>query len=225
MISTDFSNKRILSFSAHPDDEIGGAGGLLSIATNAGAKIKLVLCMDPAEPRPDQNEDEERNTRLEEFSIVAKFLNAESEYLGLPRYAQIQLESILPLVRVIRAFKPDIILTLAPSEYHPDHRIISTLTMEAVWQASRNAFPNEGTPHKTKTILMYEADKPMPDPTFLLDITAVAEQKDSLMGLYGSQVSRKNLIKAEDGINSFRGLMYKSGERAEAFLLKEFYYG
>jgi LmbE family N-acetylglucosaminyl deacetylase len=225
MIDTTFSKKRILSFSAHPDDEIGGAGGLLLKAKKNGSALKLSLCMDPAEPRPEKTIKIEREDRLAEFTKVAGLLGAESSYLELPRYAPVNLETILPLVKEIRSFKPDIVLTLAKSEFHADHRIVSSLTMEAVWQAGRSAFPECGLPHKTQTILMYEADCPMPDPTFLLDISDLAEEKDALLGLYASQIARKNLIKAEEGINAFRGLMYRAGTRAEAYKIHEFYYG
>lgn len=225
MITFNFKNLRILSFSAHPDDEIGGAGGLLLQAKNSGSVLKLVLCLDPAEPRLDKSASQERKLRLSEFRTVAKLLDCDSSYLGLDRYPKVELENILPLVEEIRKFKPDIVLTLSDEEYHPDHRAIATLTKEAIWQAGRNAFPRFGKPFKTRTLLQYEADKPMPNVDFLRDISDVIEDKKKLLGLYGSQIQRKDLISAVEGLNRFRGIMYKAGDYAEAFKISEFFYG
>lgn len=225
MINLELKNKRILSFSAHPDDEVGGAGGLLLQAQNAGAEVRLVLCLDPAESRIDTSAEDERKARLKEFEEVTQVLKASSGYIGLPRYPRIEFQNILPLVKEIRNFRPDIVLTLSDQEYHPDHRAVAALTKEAIWQAGRNVFPEYGKPFSTKTLLQYEADNPMQSPDFLRDISDVMEQKRTLIEIYASQVRRKNLVDAVAGLNRFRGVMYKTGEYAEEFKVREFFYG
>jgi len=221
----DFKNLRILSFSAHPDDEIGGAGGFLLAAKNGGALLKLSLVIDPSEERSDASADEEKNIRLTEFKKVAKLLSADSSYLGIGRYPEIELTNIFPLIKEIRDFKPDLVLTPSDEEYHPDHRVVAALAKEAIWHAGRSAFPTLGRPYKAKTLLMYEADKPMSQVGFLYDISAVMEEKKKLINLYESQTARKNLADAMKGLNRFRGIMYKGGEYAEAFKTQEFFYG
>lgn len=225
MINFNFKNLRILSFSAHPDDEIGGAGGLLLQAKKGGSVLKLVLCLDPAEPRMDKTLSQERKIRLKEFKKVAKILNCESSYLGMERYPVISMENILPLVKEIRKFKPDIVITLSDEDYHPDHRAVAMLVKEAIWRAGRNAFPRYGQPFKAKTLIQYEADKPMSNIDFLRDISDVMQEKKKLLGLYDSQINRKDLISAAEGLNRFRGIMYKAGDYAEAFKITEFFYG
>ncbi len=221
----NFKNLRVLSLSAHPDDEIGGAGGLLLQARQGGAILKLVLCLDPSESRLDLSPDQEKEARLDEFQKVAGLLDCAWAYLGMPRYPAVNMDTILPVVKEIREFKPDIVLTLSEQDYHPDHRAVCAITKEAIWQAGRNAFPECGQPHKTKTLIQYEADKPMSDISFLRDISDVMDQKRQLLGLYDSQVKRKDLIAAVEGLNRFRGVMYKAGAYAEAFKVGEFFYG
>ena len=129
------------------------------------------------------------------------------------------------MVKEIREFKPDIILTLSEEDYHPDHRAICSIVKEAIWQAGRSAFPQYGKPFKTKTLLQYEADKPMSKIDFLRDISDVIEDKKRLLSLYDSQIKRKDLISAVEGLNRFRGIMYKAGDYAEAFKISQFFYG
>lgn len=108
---------------------------------------------------------------------------------------------------------------------HPDHRAVAALTKEAVWQASRRAFPRCGEPWRVLTVLQYEADNPMQNITFLRDISDVMDEKKRILGCYGSQVSRKDLVSAVEGLNRFRGIMYKAGDYAEAFHASQFFYG
>jgi len=225
MINFNFRNLRILSFSAHPDDEIWGAGGLLLQAKKEGSTLKLVLCLDPAESRQNKSPNQERNIRLKEFRKVSRLLNSKLSYLGMERYPETKLNNILPLVKEIRKFRPDIILTLSEEDYHPDHRAICSITKEAIWHAGRNAFPEFGKPFKTKTLIQYEGDKPMSNIDFLRDISDVIDQKKQLLSLYDSQTKQKDLISAMEGLNRFRGVMYKTGNYAEAFKITEFFYG
>lgn len=225
MINFNFKNLRILSFSAHPDDEIWGAGGLLLQAKKESSILKLVLCLDPAEQRLNKSSSQERNVRLKEFRNVSRLLKSKFGYLGMERYPVIKLDNILPLVKEIRKFKPDIVLTPSEEDYHLDHKAINTLTKEALWQAGRDAFPKFGKPFKTKTLLQYESDKPMSKIDFLRDISDVMSAKKQLLSSYGSQINRKDLISAVEGLNRFRGIMYKVGNYAEAFKITEFFYG
>ena len=225
MITFNFNNLRILSFSAHPDDDIGGAGGFLLQAKKNNALIKLALCLDPAEERINATAKQERVTRIAEFEMAATQLGAEFSYLGLPRYPLLNLENLLPLIKEIRDFRPRVILAPSEEEYHRDHRTVYELVKTAAWQAGRNAFPGCGLPWKTRSLLQYEADNPMRNPTIIRDISDVMEEKKKLLSSYSSQIRRKDLVSAVEGLNRFRGIMYKKGVYAEAFKISEFFYG
>jgi N-acetylglucosamine malate deacetylase 1 len=224
MINFDLTNKRILSFSAHPDDE-AAVGGFLAAAKAAGAAIEFALVLDPAEPRFDVTAEEDRTRRLAEFNNAADLLGATTSYLDLPLYPTLDRKNTLALVKTIRIFKPDIIITLSDEERHTDHRLVNSLVKHAIWHAGRAAFPDLGEPHKTNTLLAYEADNPIREPTFLFDITNFVENKKAHIGCYGSQTTQKDLCEASLGLNRFRGTMYKAGMYAEAFKVIQLFYG
>jgi len=218
-------NNRIIFFSAHPDDEIGSAGGFLIKQKKAGAVIRLVLCLNPGEPRFNLNEKEEKEIRLAEFKKTAGKLGAEYSFLNFERYPVLNLKTILACVKEIRLFKPDIVLIIQENDYHSDHQLVAKIVKRAVWHAGRNAFPECGLPHRVEKIMEAEGDRPMFEPNHLEDITSEIEEKLQLLGLYESQISRKNLAEAIEGLNKFRGIMYKCGKYAEAFKITTFYYG
>ncbi|HYF04905.1 MAG TPA: PIG-L family deacetylase [Patescibacteria group bacterium] len=225
MIQFNFKGLKILSISAHPDDEIGGAGGFLVAAKKGGARFHFVLALTPCEDRFECDEKEEQAQRLREFDDVADYFAANTSYLDIDRYPQMTMENICLLVKEIRAYKPDLILTPSNEEHHSDHRALYNLTKEAIWQAGRAAFPGLGEPHKTRTWLSYETDNAIAQPNFLFDITDHWEDKKNIFELYRSQTGRKDLVSALLGLNRFRGIMFKGGEYAEAYNIKEFFYG
>ncbi len=225
MFNSPITQSRILFFSAHPDDEVGGAGGFLIKSKRAGAEVRLVLCINPYEKRPGSSEEVESQTRLDEFKMAADKIGAEWSFLNLDRFPQVNRDNFLPLVREIRDFKPDIVMTLQEDDYHTEHRMVAQLVKRAVWHASRNAFPDLGEPHQVRQLWFAEGDRPMPDPNHLEDITEVVKDKEKVFAVYTSQLKRKKLIEAFIGLNRFRGLMYKRGEYAEAFKITDFWYG
>ena len=218
--------KRAIFFSAHPDDELGGAGGLLlKIMANGGA-VHLVLCIDPAEPRMDGTmAQEECAMRVNEFQVVAKAIGASSTLLKFSRYPGLSYTTILPCVRAIRTFRPDAVIILQEDEYHTEHALVARIVKRAVWHAGRAAFPECGASHKTESVWEAEGDRPMHDPNHLEDISEVVLRKTDLFELYGSQQKRKDLVAASLGLNKFRGVMYKRGTYAEAFKITDFFYG
>jgi LmbE family N-acetylglucosaminyl deacetylase len=219
------NNNRIMFFSAHPDDEIGSAGGFLIKQKKSGAVIRLVLCLDPGEPRFDIKETEEKNIRLDEFKKTAEKLGAEYSFLNFERYPVLNRKTVFACVKEIRSFKPNIVLIIQENDYHTDHQLVARIVKRAVWHASRNTFPELGLPHRVEKIMEAEGDRPMFEPNHLEDITSEIETKMQLLGLYESQTARKNLAEAIEGLNKFRGIMYKCGKYAEAFKITTFYYG
>ncbi|MCS7201106.1 MAG: PIG-L family deacetylase [Patescibacteria group bacterium] len=217
--------KRLIFFSAHPDDEVAGAGGLMLKALKQGVRIKLVLCIDPAEPRFEWDEETERNRRLDEFKIVADRLKAKWSYLNFPHYPEINYTTILPCVKEIREFRPEIVIILQENDYHTEHQIVARIVKRAVWHAGRNAFPDCGRPHLVREIWESDGDRPLFDPNYFVDISDVISEKRKLFLAYGSQQKRKDLISAIEGLNRFRGIMYKKGKFAEAFKITHFFYG
>ncbi len=224
MKNTKFK-KRVMFFSAHPDDELAGAGGFILKTLENDGKVSLVLCIDPAEPRINFDLKTEREVRLKEFRNLAKSIGAESTFLNFSHYPVLSYETILPCVKEIRLFKPHIVIILQEDDYHTEHKIIAKIIKRAVWHAGRSAFPECGKPFKVDSLWEADGDRPINEPNYFEDISDFANKKESLFSIYSSQQARKDLASASLGLNAFRGIMYKKGRFAEAFKITQFFYG
>jgi len=168
------SPQNILVVLAHPDDPEFFCGGTLARWARAGHPItyQLLTCGDKgfnestiAEMTPDAL----CAIRHEEQVAAAKIIGVEAEaihFMDCPDgYLVPDLNLRRDIVRVIRKFKPDILVTCDPQTLfavyginHPDHRAAGQATMDAVFPAAGNPvfFPElliEGyPPHMPKEV-------------------------------------------------------------------------
>lgn len=132
------SGSRILAVFAHPDDETAFSAGLLKMAVNAGANIKLV-CLTRGEKSTlryglglDDKLDEVREVELSSAMQVMGISD-----LSLHRIPDGEVEEHLSEANEIilserDAFKPDFILTFEPDGIygHPDHMAVTKIVTE-----------------------------------------------------------------------------------------------
>lgn len=166
------SPKSILLVLAHPDDPEFFCGGTLAFWARAGHKITyfLLTCGDkgfndssPADLTPDAL----CAIRHTEQQAAADVIGAQAvHWLERPDgYLVPDLELRREVVRAIRRFKPDILVTCDPQNLfagyginHPDHRAAGQVTIDAVFPAAGNKtyFPellDEGLePHMPKEV-------------------------------------------------------------------------
>jgi LmbE family N-acetylglucosaminyl deacetylase len=96
------------------------------------------------------------------------------------------------LIRVIRDFRPDLVLFPRPCDYHPDHRNTSHIAQDALYMVRvQNVCPfNDRL--EADPVAMYVSDafqKPYPfQPDVVIDIGPVYEQKLEAMGRHVSQM-------------------------------------
>src|SRR5512141_1912136 len=174
MIPTDSwdSAQNILVILAHPDDPEFFCGATLAKWARAGHHItyQLLTCGDkgfndstPADMTPDAL----CAIRHQEQQAAAKVIGAEAVYFMdcLDGYLVPTIDLRRDVVRVIRKFKPDILVTCDPQTLfamyginHPDHRAAGQVVLDAVFPAAGNIvyFPElleEGfQPHMPKEI-------------------------------------------------------------------------
>ncbi len=133
---------------AHPDDIEFGSAGTLARWAKAGARISYVLCTsgdvgiaDPGMTRAQATEIREAEAR--EAARIAGA--AEIIFLREPDgMLQATLDLRKKLVREIRRFRPEVILTndptviIAGADYinHPDHRAASLAALDATFPAA-----------------------------------------------------------------------------------------
>jgi LmbE family N-acetylglucosaminyl deacetylase len=122
---------RIIGFGAHPDDVEIFFFGTLAAAQAAGAEIGWVVATDGSkggDAPPATLREMRRREAIESASLLGVtpiFLNRDDGRLSsAPDAPELVEAEILRL-------RPDLIITHAPNDYHPDHRALSTLVRNA----------------------------------------------------------------------------------------------
>lgn len=123
---------RVLVFGAHPDDAEIFAGGLLVRHCRAGSVVKIVSVTDGSSGHHQLPPDRLAMTRRNEAAAAGNRIGAEYVTWDFPDG---RLEPNLAvreaIIREIRQFRPDVILTHRPHDYHPDHRAVGTAVQDA----------------------------------------------------------------------------------------------
>jgi len=152
---------------AHPDDIEFGCAGTLARWAQAGARISYVLCTsgDVGIDQPGMTRARAAEIREAEQLEAARIAGAaEVIFLHEPDgMLQATLDLRRKLVREIRRFRPEVIITGDPTvvwageDYinHPDHRAAATAALDA-------AFPAAGQPNLFEEIAAegFQAHKP-----------------------------------------------------------------
>ncbi|MBN1286408.1 MAG: PIG-L family deacetylase [Anaerolineae bacterium] len=199
--------KRVLAVVAHPDDIEFSFAGTIAKWTQAGATACYVLCTDgdAGFTQPGITRRQAAEIRRIEQTAAAKVLGVrEVVFLGYPDGLLVNnLELRKHLVRQIRRFKPDTLVTLHPTVVfvgdgyinHPDHRACGQAALDATFPAAamRLVFPElegEGLePHRVRHVYVstwHEANT-------YIDITDTIDLKICALKEHKSQVNRHDI--------------------------------
>ena len=183
---------RVLAMGAHPDDlEFGCTGTLAKYAQAGHTVIMCNLCDGALGGRIPKAEL--AAIRRTEAAAAAAVIGA--EYMG-PVFEDLGIypnrEAREKVADLIRAARPDFIITNPPVDYAPDH----TITSEVVWAASFLAtLPNyvsatgaEVHPPAVPIFYMEAANGHEFLPTIWVDITETFELKKRMLECHESQV-------------------------------------
>jgi len=141
---------RVLVVSAHPDDPEFSAGGSVAKLAKDGAEVTYVICTDGSQggEDPNQKDSELASIREKEQRAAARVLGVKKvEFLGYKDgHLAPDLKLRRDIVRMIRKYKPDLVITHLPGRLldapmggsHPDHIAVGEATFAAVYPDSRN---------------------------------------------------------------------------------------
>ena len=178
----------ILAFGVHPDDIELGAGGTLIKHIKMGYKVGLVdLTQGEMGTRGDAK------TRMQEAQKSSEILGAEFR-LNLnmeDAFVKVNKESITEVIKVLRKFKPKLVLCNAIKDRHPDHAVASKLVSKACFISGllkfKTSYENlEQLPHRPKAVYHYIQDQWI-DPNFVIDISDNFEDKIKSVLAFKSQ--------------------------------------
>jgi LmbE family N-acetylglucosaminyl deacetylase len=174
--------RRALCIVAHPDDIEFYCGGTVLKLTKRGVIVDFVLATsgDKGSRNPNLPREELAKTRELEQEAAAYVLGVKRvAFLRHPDAELVEgLDLRRELVREIRATMPDLLLTFDPFggyRYHPDHRIVGRVAMDAAWPSARDplTYPEEGAPHETAEAWCFAGEHP----TLEVDVGDIIEEK------------------------------------------------
>lgn len=179
----------ILAFGAHPDDVELGAAGTLLAATSEGKR-----CVVADLTRGELGTRGTVATRDAEAAAASRILGlADRVNLGLPDgFFSVDRDSILAVVRVIRAFRPEIVLAPSRQDRHPDHGRAGRLITEACFLSGLSRVQSsadtgeEQEPWRPKSVYQYIQDR-LEIPDIIVDITAWQDKKLEAILAFRSQ--------------------------------------
>jgi N-acetylglucosamine malate deacetylase 1 len=179
----------VLAVAAHPDDAELSCGGTICKLVDDGYRVGIVdLTRGELGTRgtPELREKEAR---------------AASEILGIHARVNLGLPdgdientagNRLALIRVIRRFRPHMLLVNAPEDRHPDHPAAANLAIEAQFYAGLariGSFDDAGAPQapwRPQHVLHYMQSIEF-TPTFVVDVSRVWPRRMKALRAFGSQ--------------------------------------
>lgn len=219
--------KNVIVISAHPDDEVLGAGGTILKHVEEGDRVFWLITTNVSEA---QGFSRERvMSRQEEIKHVEQQLGIEKTFLL--NYPSMSLSSgslikMVPQVsKVFSEVKPEVIYCLNRSDAHSDHRV----TFDAVVACTKSfRYPY------IRQVLLYECISEtefapaLPEkafiPNYFVDISNFLKRKMEIMKIYNSELGDHPFPRSLRNIESlatYRGASV-GVEYAEAFQLIKF---
>lgn len=173
---------QIIVFGAHPDDCDLGAGGVASIYSSMGHKVKFVSLTNGDAGHQDIGGGELAKRRLNETKEVAKRLGIEYDVLDnhdgelFPT-----LENRLAVIRKIREWNADVVIAPRTNDYHPDHRNTGVVVQDASYLVIVPNILSSVPPLVKNPVFLYFRDRfqrPNPfRPDIAIDITEAITKK------------------------------------------------
>lgn len=207
----------ILVFAAHPDDAELACSGTIMKHVGQGYKVGIVdITQGDLGTRGDVS------TRMKEAEASAKILGLSArENLKLPDGKfENTFEFQLPLIVALRKYQPEIVITNALHDRHPDHGKGQTLASDACFLAGLRkieTFDENGEPQKEwrpKFVYQYVQDRYI-KPDFVVDITGYWDRKVESIKAFGSQFYDPNSTEPQTYISNANYFNYLEARARE----------
>ena len=184
---------RILVIGAHPDDCDIKAGGIAIKYASLGHHVRFVSVTNGDAGHHEMGGIQlARRRRAEAESAGAM---AGIEYHVMDNHdgeLEPTLENRKKVIRMIRSYTPDLILTHRPNDYHPDHRYTSILVQDSAYMVCVPNVCTDVAPLPHNPTIVYLSDgfqKPTPfAPDIVVDIDDVVEKKLDMLHCHTSQM-------------------------------------
>lgn len=205
----------ILAFGAHPDDVEISVGGTLAKQASLGNKIGIIDLT-----QGDLGTRGTPEIRLKEAKAAAKALGVQvRENLGFrDGFFLNDEEHQLKVIAAIRKYKPEMVLTNAPTDRHPDHSKGAELVRVACFLAGLRKIETHDEHGKVQEayrpslVLQYIQFQNI-KPTIILDVSGFMDQKMESIKAHASQFYDPNSKEPKTVISSkgfFNSIRYRA---------------
>lgn len=174
---------RVIAFGAHPDDADIRAGGVAAMYAAKGHRVKFVSVTNGDAGHCEMGGGALAKRRRAEAQEAARRLGI-AEYEVLDNHdgeLMPTLEVRKQIIRLIRQWNADIVLSPRPNDYHPDHRYTGILVQDAAFMVLIPMVVTEVPPLKRNPVFLYYEDnfqKPQPfEPDIAVGIDGVWSKK------------------------------------------------
>jgi LmbE family N-acetylglucosaminyl deacetylase len=183
---------RVIAFGAHPDDCDGAAGGTAILLSQMGHAVKFVSVTNGDAGHQSMGGGALAKRRRAEAVEAGRRFGVQYEVLDnhdgelLPT-----LEVRHQIIRRIRQWNADVVISPRPNDYHPDHRYTGVLVQDAAYMVVVPNVCPDTPPLRKNPVFLYYQDrftKPAPfRPDIAVDISAVFDKKVLAMDAHVSQ--------------------------------------
>jgi LmbE family N-acetylglucosaminyl deacetylase len=183
-ISQD-SKLNIIVIGAHPDDCDVIAGGTAILYSKLGHNVKFVSMTNGDAGHQSMGGGVLAKRRMLEAQEAGKRFGV--EYLVMDNHdgeLMPTLENRLKIIREIRKWNADIVITHPLDDYHPDHRYTSILVQDASYMVIVPNVAPDTPPLKKNPVFLYPG---FSSPEIAVDIDAVFDQKVYATSAHESQ--------------------------------------
>jgi LmbE family N-acetylglucosaminyl deacetylase len=183
---------RLLILGAHPDDADYAAGGLAALYRAAGHVVMMVSLTNGDAGHHQQPGRALGERRRKEAAAAGRVIGATYEvWDNHDGELQPTLDNRRKVIRLLRTFKPDLVLTHRPNDYHPDHRYCSQLVQDAAYMVTVPAIAPDAPHLAANPVIAYLPDdfqRPYPfTPAVVVDVGKVLDRIVGMLHCHASQ--------------------------------------
>ena len=204
----------ILAFAVHPDDAELSCSGTLLVEKLNGKKTGVIdLTQGELGTRGSveiRKNEAALSAKILQLDIRENLLMADGFFVNDETHQR-------RIIAAIRKYQPEIVLCNAPEDRHPDHGRSAQLVEDAAFlsglrkiETTDNGQPQQAW--KPKYVFNYIQDRYL-QPNFVIDISAVMEQKIESVKAYGTQFHNPGLDEPETYISTpdfLESVIYRS---------------
>jgi N-acetylglucosamine malate deacetylase 1 len=205
----------IMVIAPHPDDEVIGCGGTLSLQIAKGDRVSVVFLTSGELGLKHLVREEAWQIRESEAEEAASLLGiGDLHFLRCPDwFLSDHIDAAgAALAPILTSIHPDMLFVPHVDEWHPDHKAALPVVQSAFGKTSI----------RKPSMLAYEVWTPMQTFDDVRNISAVMDAKLNALQCYRSQLSDFRYDRAVHGLNEYRGALAAKCDYAEVFAYTQF---